>query len=209
MINIVIVDDHELVREGLKKVLQKDHGIRVVGEARDAEQLFDVLEKNEVQLIVLDISLPGKDGLEILKDLKTRFPRVKSLILSMHPEDRFAVRTLKAGASGYLTKESAASELVTAVRKIMNGGIYTTQKATAEVVGELLRNGSRELHQNLTDREYTIFLKIAVGATPRQIAEHFSLSTNTVNTYRRRILGKMHMGTNAELIRYAIEKGLV
>ncbi len=209
MINIVIVDDHELVREGLKKVLQKDHGLRVVGEARDAEQLFDVLEKNEIQLIVLDISLPGKDGLEILKDLRMRFPRVKSLILSMHPEDRFAVRTLKAGASGYLTKESAASELVTAVRKIMNGEIYTTQKATAEVVGELLRNGSRELHQNLTDREYTIFLKIAVGATPRQIAEHFSLSTNTVNTYRRRILGKMRMGTNAELVRYAIEKGLV
>lgn len=209
MTNIVIVDDHELVREGVKKVLQKHIDLRVVGEARDATTLFDILGERSVHLVVLDISLPGKDGLEVLKDVRIRFPEVKVLVLSMHPEERFAVRSLKAGASGYLTKEVAASELITAIRRIMEGNMYTTVKTTDEMIEELKSNGRSEPYQTLTDREFGVFRLIAAGKTPSQIANQLDLSVNTVNTYRRRIMEKLKMETNAGLIRYALEKGLL
>ncbi|MEW6195813.1 MAG: response regulator transcription factor [Bacteroidota bacterium] len=206
---IVIVDDHELVREGLKKVLLKESGIQLVGEASNASELFKLLEETEVDLVVLDITMPGRSGLDIIGELKSLHHRIRILILSMHPEERFALRALKAGASGYLSKEAAARELVAAIRKIMNGGRYISPALADHLVSNLDKEHDKLPHETLSNREFEIFRLIARGKSVGQIAEELFLSVNTVTSYRSRMMEKMNFGSNAEIIRYAIEHNLI
>lgn len=207
--NVIIVDDHELVREGLKKVLAREQDIKLVGEAGNSEELFTLLERTDVDLVVLDISMPGRSGLDIIGDLKTRYSNIRLLILSMHPEERFALRALKAGASGYVSKKSAAKELAVAIRKVMSGSSYVSPEFAEILVQNIGKEFEKPLHEKLSNREFEIFISIANGKSVGQIARDLSLSVNTVTSYRSRIMEKMQMKTNAEIVRYAIENELI
>jgi DNA-binding NarL/FixJ family response regulator len=206
---ILIVDDHELIREGLKKVLVKHPEMNVVGEAGDSIELYDQLKRIQVDIIIMDISLPGRSGLDIVNDLKKSYPEIKILILSMHPEDRFAVRALKAGAAGYLTKQSAAQELVKAIKKVMSGGKYITPALAEQLALEIETPSDKPAHELLSNREFEIMRMIGFGKSVGEIGGELSLSVNTITSYRARIMEKMKMKTNAELIRYAIQHQLV
>jgi len=206
---IVIVDDHELVREGLKKVLLKEPGIQLVGEASNALELFKLLEETEVDLVVLDITMPGRSGLDIISELKNLNDHIRILILSMHPEERFALRAFKAGASGYLSKEAAARELVAAIRKIMNGGRYVSAALAEHLVSNFDKELGKLPHETLSNREFEIFRLIAKGKSVGQIAEELILSVNTITSYRSRMMEKMNFSSNAEIVRYAIENSLI
>lgn len=206
---IVIVDDHELVREGLKKVLLKESGIQLAGEASNALELFKLLEETEVDLVVLDITMPGRSGLDIISEIKNLNDHIRILILSMHPEERFALRALKAGASGYLSKEAAARELVSAIRKIMSGGRYISAALADHLVSNLDKEPGKLPHETLSNREFEIFRLIAKGKSVGQIAEELILSVNTVTSYRSRMMEKMNFSSNAEIVRYAIEHNLI
>ncbi|MBI3125541.1 MAG: response regulator transcription factor [Ignavibacteriales bacterium] len=206
---IVIVDDHELVREGLKKVLLKESGIQLVGEASNALELFKLLEETEVDLVVLDITMPGRSGLDIISEIKNLNDNIRILILSMHPEERFALRALKAGASGYLSKEAAARELVSAIRKIMSGGKYISAALADHLVSNLDKEPGKLPHETLSNREFEIFRLIAKGKSVGQIAEELILSVNTITSYRSRMMEKMTFSSNAEIVRYAIEHNLI
>ncbi|KAF0140525.1 MAG: Response regulator [Stygiobacter sp.] len=206
---IVIVDDHELVREGLKKVLLKESGIQLVGEASNALELFKLLEETEVDLVVLDITMPGRSGLDIISEIKNLNDNIRILILSMHPEERFALRALKAGASGYLSKEAAARELVSAIRKIMSGSRYISAALADHLVSNLDKEPGKLPHETLSNREFEIFRLIAKGKSVGQIAEELILSVNTITSYRSRMMEKMTFSSNAEIVRYAIEHNLI
>jgi two-component system, NarL family, invasion response regulator UvrY len=181
----------------------------VVAEAGDAREVIQAIKTNELDVVVLDISLPGKSGLELLKDVKLEHPKLPILILSMHPEDRFAVRALKAGAAGYVTKESAAEELIKAIRKVIQGRKHVSAALAEKLAFNLEADTEKPAHEELSDREYQVLCLIAAGKTVRQISEELYLSMSTVNTYRARILQKMNMKTDAELIRYAIQNQLI
>lgn len=209
MIKILIGDDHILIREGLKKILKAAADINVVAEASDARGVLESLKKESVDVVVLDISLPGKNGIELLKDLKLQNAKLPVLMLSMHPEDRFAVRALKAGASGYITKESAAEELIKAIRKVVQGRKYVSPTLAEKLAFNLDIDTDKPPHESLSDREYEVLCLIATGKSVREIAEQLHLSMSTVNTYRARILDKMKMRTDAELIRYAVQNQLI
>jgi DNA-binding NarL/FixJ family response regulator len=206
---IIIVDDHELIREGLKKVTAKESDIEVMGEASNSDELFELLDKHEVDIVILDISLPGRSGIDIITDIKIQAPDTKILILSMHPEDRFAVQALKAGASGYITKNNASKSLVAALRKISDGRKYITSNLAEQLATELEMNYEKPLHESLSTREFEVMRLMAQGKAVRDIAETLSISANTVASYRSRILEKMKMKSNAEIIRYAIEQKLI
>lgn len=206
---IVIVDDHELVREGLKKVLLKEPDIKLVGEAKSAAELFNVLKETEVDLVILDITLPGRSGLDIIGDIKNLNPHLRVLILSMHPEERFALRALKAGAAGYLSKEAAAKELVNAVRKINSGGRYISSTLAEHLADNIDKEIGKLPHETLSNREFEIFRLIAKGKSVGQIADELMLSVNTITSYRSRMMEKMNFSTNAEIVRYAIEHNLI
>lgn len=206
---VILVDDHMLVREGLRKVLRKAGGFEVLGEASSAEELFSkshLLKSADV--LILDISLPGRSGLEILTDLRTRFPNLKTLILSMHPENRFATRALRSGAWGYISKDHAADELVRALRNIGRGKRHMSAEITEELVVESDRKKKLPAHDLLSEREFQILRHLAKGRRMKDIATSMSLSIYTVSTYRTRIMKKMKMKSNAQLIRYAIEHSL-
>jgi two-component system, NarL family, invasion response regulator UvrY len=209
MVKILIADDHSLIREGLKKILKTAPEMTVIAEAGDAREVIQNLKNHEIDIVVLDISLPGKNGLDLLKDIKTEYPRLPVLMLSMHPEDRFAVRALKAGASGYVTKETASEELITAIRKVMQGRKHVSAEFAEKLAFKLDDNTDKPVHELLSDREFQVMRLIAAGRTVRQISEELFLSMSTVNTYRARILEKMKIKTDAELIRYAIENQLI
>ncbi len=210
MRRILIADDHGIVRRGLKEILLEEFPRAEISEVADGNELLRAARSEKWDIIISDISMPGKSGLETLKLLKTEFPKVPVLIVSMHPEDQYAIRVLKAGASGYLTKESASDELVNAVRKISDGRRYITP-AVAEKMAENLDQDytSREPHENLSDREFDVMKLIASGKTISEIADILSLSLTTVSTYRSRVLLKTNMRTNAELTHYAIQNNLV
>ncbi len=209
MTNVFIADDHVLIREGLKKILREEPDIAVVGEARCAGEIAAGLEKNDCNILILDLSLPDKPGLDVLKDVKARFPRIRILILSTYPEDRFAVRCLKAGADGYLSKDSAADELVVALRRVAGGRKYFSEAVSQGLADAISGGGRTLLHETLSDREFEIFRMIGSGQTISAIAETLHLSVSTVNTHRVHILEKMRMESNAQLMRYAIENKLV
>ena len=211
VLRIFIADDHPIVREGLKQILARTRDLSVVGEASDGQELLARIRRTACDVVLLDISMPGRSGLDVLKQLKTRLPRLALLVLSQHPEDQYALRVLRAGAAGYLTKESASDELVTAIRKVAAGGRYVSPSLAERLAAEL-NNGDADdkpRHRSLSDREYEVMRMIAAGHSVSEIAEELALSVKTISTYRARILGKMNMTKNADLIRYGLSHGLI
>jgi len=209
MINILIADDHAVVREGVKRILSEMPDITVAGEAGNGQEALEKIAKKAYDLILLDIAMPGKDGLEILKEIKALKPKLPVLVLSMFPEEQYALRALKSGASGYLTKESIPDELIKAVRKITQGGKYISSSFSEKFILSMDSDMERPPHENLSDREYQVMRMIASGRTLKEIAEALFLSVKTVSTYRARILEKMGMKNNAELTHYAIKNNIV
>ncbi|NOS84639.1 MAG: response regulator transcription factor [Ignavibacteria bacterium] len=208
-IRIIIADDHAFLREGIKKTIQDEIDMKIVGEASNANDALNIIKELEPDVVIMDISMPGKSGLDVLKDLKVMKKKYRILILSMHPEDRFAIRALKAGAAGYLTKESAPDELVKAIRTVLTGRKYVS-KALAEKLADILSDDMDKLpHEQLSDREYEVFIKIASGKKATDIAAEISISVHTVNTYRARILEKLSMNSNVELTQYAMHNNLI
>lgn len=208
MIKILVADDHAVVRRGLIQILTEYSDLTVVGEAQDAQELFTLVRSQAWDIVILDVSMPGRGGLDVLKELKSDFPERPVLILSGHPEDQYAVRTLKAGAAGYLTKDSAPDELVTALRKAMQGGKYVSATLAEKLAFNLTPESDCLPHEALSDREFQVMCRIASGKTVSEIADEFSLSVKTISTYRTRILEKMNLKNNAELTHYAIQNGL-
>ncbi|HWW03069.1 MAG TPA: response regulator transcription factor [Candidatus Acidoferrum sp.] len=206
---ILLTDDHAVVREGLKLILADHFKRAVFGEARNAQEAFAHVARETWDVAVLDITLPGRSGLEVLKEMKRLRPKMPVLVLSMHPEDQFAVRLLKTGAAGYLTKESAGGELVGAIQKVVNGGRYISQSLAERMASYLDVNVQKAPHERLSDREFLVLHMIASGKAVGQIAKELSLSVKTVSTYRARLLEKMDMKNNAELTHYAVQNNLV
>jgi two-component system invasion response regulator UvrY len=209
MMKILIADDHAVVREGLKQILSARSDMAVTAEASTGHEVLQQIEKNNFDLVVLDISMPGRGGLDILKEIRNKRPKLPVLILSMYPEEQYAVRVLKAGASGYMTKESAPNELVKAIQQISKGKKYVSLSLAEKLAVDLEVTTGRPLHESLSDREYQVMCMIASGKTLKEIAEQLSLSIKTISTYRSRILEKMNMKSNAELTHYAIKNRLV
>lgn len=209
MIRVLIADDHAIVRQGLKQILRDVPEVLVAGEASSGDQTLERLRSGEWDLVVMDISMPGRNGLEILKLLKHENPKLPVLILSMHSEDQFAVRMLKAGAAGYLTKESAPDELVKAIRKIISGGRYVSPTLAEKLAFNMHPESEKQAHEILSDREFQVMRMIARGQSVKEIGEELTLSVKTISTYRARVLEKLHLRTNAELIHYALQNGLV
>ena len=208
-IKILIADDHAIVREGLKQIVAEEKDMIVAGEAENEETIMKLLEKEKWSIVILDINMPGRNGLEILKDIKQLYPDLPVLILSMFSEEQYGIRAIKAGASGYLKKVSAPDELVKAIRKIVNGGKYITE-TLADKLADTLGQIKNELpHEKLSDREFEIMCSIALGKSAEEISEELSISVNTFYTYRNRILEKMSMKSNVELTQYAIRTKLI
>ncbi len=209
MIKILIADDHAIVREGLKQIVAEESDMKVTGEAANASELFELLNKDSWEIVVLDINMPSKSGLEALKEMKIRNIKVPVLILSMFSEDQYGLRAIKAGAAGYLKKVSAPTELVSAIRKIVGGGKYISQSLAEKLADNIDVNNKKALHQNLSDREYQIMCFISLGKSAEEIAEELVISIHTVYSYRNRILEKMHLKSNVELTQYAIQNKLI
>jgi len=209
MITILIADDHAIVRQGLKKMLADESDMKVIGEASSADEILALVRKEKCSVLLLDVTMPGKSGLDIIKDLRRISPKMHILVLSMHPEAQFAVRVLRAGGSGYLTKESAPEELVRAIRKIAQGGKYVSA-ALAELLATLTEADIEKLpHERLSEREFQIMRMIAQGKSVSEIGNELSLSIKTVSTYRARVLDKLNVRSNAELARYAVEQKII
>ena len=209
MIKILIADDHAIVREGLKQIVAEEKDMLVAGEAGNTNEMFDLLKKEDFAIIILDISMPGRSGLEALKFLRKNHPEVPALILSMFSEEQYGLRALKAGAAGYLKKVSAPTELVSAIRKIVSGGKYIKQSLAEKLADEYDSDRKERMHDNLSDREYQIMCLIASGKSAEEIALDLSISINTVYSYRNRILEKMHLKSNVELTQYALQNKLI
>jgi two-component system, NarL family, invasion response regulator UvrY len=209
MIKVIVVDDHAVVREGLKRIISENPGMAVTGEAGDGHEAMKVIQSGACDVVLLDITMPNKNGLDVLKELHAESPRLPVLVLSMHPEDQYAVRVLRAGAAGYLTKESAPAKLVQAIRKVVRGGKYVSPTLAEKLVYNLDSDLSKAPHEVLSDREYQVLCMIGSGKTVSMIAEELSLSVKTISTYRVRVLEKLNMKNNAELTHYAIKEGLV
>lgn len=207
-IKILIADDHPLFRQGLKNAFGETPDIEVVCEAENGNDVLGKVREHELNLVLLDISMPGKGGLEVLKQLKAEYPKIPVLILSVYQENQYAVRFIKAGASGYLTKESSIDTLLEAVRKVAQGGNYASADITEKLAFDFL-NIDKPLHELLSDREYQVFSMIATGKSLTEIGNDLSLSVKTISTHRTRILEKMKMKKNAELIHYAIQHELI
>ncbi len=208
MIRILIADDHAIVRRGLKQIVSEIPDMQVVAEAADGQQALELARLGGVDLVLLDLAMPGRGGMDTLRQLKRELPDIPVLILSIYPEDQYAVRALKDGAAGYLTKESAPDELVSAIRKAAQGRKYVSA-GLAEKLAQDLEHADQPLHQSLSNREYQVMLMLASGKTVGEIAEELSLSVKTISTNRARLLKKMGMKTNAEVTYYAIKRGLV
>lgn len=208
-IKILIADDHPIVREGYKKILSDTPDMIVADEAENGQEVLNCIRKKNFDLILLDISMPGRSGLEILKELKSERPRLPVLILSIYPEEQYAVRAFRAGASGYLTKASAPNELISAIRKISQGGRYISSSLAEQLTYYLDADAEKPLHETLSDREYQVMLMIASGKTVSEIAAELCLSVKTISTYRGHILEKMKMKNNAEITLYAVRNKLV
>ena len=209
MIHALIADDHTIVREGLKQILSETTDITVADVASTGQEVIEKVRANSYDVVLLDISMPGKTGLEVLKQIKTEHPDVPVLILTMYPEAQYAIRALKAGASGYLIKESTPDELVKAVRTVSEGRRYVSTSLAERLAFDLAGNAGRLPHELLSDREYQVMCRIASGKTVTEIAEELSLSVKTISTYRSRLLEKLSLKNNAELTHYAIQNQLI
>ena len=209
MLRILIADDHEIVRKGLGKVLEETLQPIKVDEARNGQEAVSKVLKSEYDLVVLDLKMPGKGGLDVLKEIKQHRPKLPVLILSMHPEEQFAIRAIRAGAAGYLTKECAGDELVLAIRKALKGERYISGSLAQILAGELDSDSEKPLHEVLSDREYQVMLMVASGKPVGAIAKELCLSVKTISSYRTNILLKTRMKNNAEITHYAIQNKLV
>ena len=209
MIRVLVADDHTIVREGLKQILAKSNDLVVAGEASNGNDVLKMVREQQWDVLVTDMSMPGRNGIELIKLVKEARPKLPVLVLSMYGEDQYAVRAIRAGASGYLNKESASEQLVTAIRKVASGGVHVSA-AVAEAMFHTLRGDAAAApHETLSDREFQVLRLIASGKSTTEIAVELVLSPKTVSTHKTRILEKMHMSNQAELIRYAIERKLV
>lgn len=209
MLKVLIVDDHAMIRVGLKQVLLKVFGGAVIGEAENAQEALIQVRAKQWDLVIMDITMPGRSGLDALQDVKLARPKLPVLIMSMHGEDQFALRVLKAGAAGFISKHSPPEELVKAIQKILAGGRYVSPSVAEKMVLNLGRETGKPPHESLSEREFQVMCMFAMGKTNKQISEELSLSVKTISTYRARILEKMNMQSNAELTRYAIKNELV
>ncbi len=209
MIKILIADDHAIVREGLKQIVAEEKDMLVAGEAGNTNEMFDLLKKEKFAIIILDISMPGRSGLEALKFLRKNYQEVPTLILSMFSEEQYGLRALKAGAAGYLKKVSAPTELVSAIRKIVSGGKYINQSLAEKLADEYDSDRKERMHDKLSDREYQIMCLIASGKSAEEIALDLSISINTFYSYRDRILEKMYLKSNVELTQYVLQHKLI
>jgi DNA-binding NarL/FixJ family response regulator len=206
---VLIADDHPIFRAGLKEALAKERDIEFVGEADNGQIALELARRRRWDVVLLDITMPGKGGLEVLQELRRERPKLPVLILSAHPEDQLALRLLKAGAAGYVTKDKAPEVLLQAVRKVLRGEKYVSEALAEKALLNLVSETSKPLHETLSDREYQVMRLIASGKTVKEIGKELFLSVRTVSTYRSRVLEKMRMKTNAELIRYAVDNKLV
>jgi two-component system, NarL family, invasion response regulator UvrY len=209
MMRIFIADDHPVVRQGLKQLLGAEVDLSVAGEAASGHEVIEQCGRFAWDVAVIDYKMPGKGGIDLIKDLRQRFPNRPVLVLSVYPEDQYALRVLRAGAAGYLTKESAPEDLVKAIRKVAQGGRFVSAALGEQLAQELSNADDQPLHRRLSDREYQIMWLIASGKLIGEIAVQLYLSPNTISTYRARILQKLHLKNNAELMRYAIRHQLV
>jgi DNA-binding NarL/FixJ family response regulator len=210
MINVVIADDHPLIREGIKKVVNGEMDLKIIGEAGNGGELFTILEEKSPNIVVLDITMPGKSGLELLKEINNLYPNLPVLVLSIHSAERFALRALKAGAYGYLTKTSISDELIKAIRKITKEKRrYITQEVAEQLASQVDVSNNGPLHEKLSDREFEVLCMIASGKEVNGIADELSLSPQTIHTYRKRIKEKMNLSSNVEMTRYAMENNLI
>ncbi len=209
MINILIADDHPIVIKGIQQTLEDIFDLVVTDVAGNTQEVMKKIWNNEYDLVLLDISMPGRDGLEALRQIRKEKPRLPILVLSMYPEKRYAIRAIRAGASGYLNKDSAPEELETAIKKVLHGGKYFSNTISEILAFELTTDPDKPLHASLSNREYEVMCLIASGKTVTEIAKELSLSVKTISTYRSRIMYKLNMRTNAELILYAIQNKLV
>ena len=206
---VLIADDHPVVRHGLKQILSADSDMTVVGEAKNGSEAMELARKLEWDVAVLDYSMPGRSGLELLADMKREFPQRPVLVLSMHPEEVHARRVLKAGGAGYMNKESAGHELAAAIRKVVNGGRYVSAALAERLAVELTPDAQKPPHETLSDREYRVMWLIASGKPINRIAKEMFLSPSTISTYRVRILRKLGLTSNAELVQYAVRYQLI
>jgi two-component system invasion response regulator UvrY len=208
-IRIFIADDHPIVRQGLRRIVEADPGLAISGEAGDAAELLDALEHTATDLLLLDVAMPGGLFLDTLRAVRERHATVRVLVLSIHPEDQWAVRALRAGASGYLTKDHSPDQLLEAIRRVYRGGKYVSPSLAQQLAAQLDRSAECALHEQLSDREFEVLVRLGNGHTVSEIAEELGLSAKTVSTYRTRILEKMKLATNADLVRYASRHGLI
>ncbi len=209
MINLIIADDHPIVRKGIKQIFEGTDDIGVVAEVSNGQELLDVIKKVRADIILLDISMPGRSGLDILKQIKYEMPGLMILILSMFPEEQYAIRALKAGASGYITKESAPEELINAVHKVQSGGKYVSLTLAEKLADKFDINSPNPMHDRLSDREFQVLCMIASGKSVTDISKEIFLSVKTISTYRARILEKMNFKNNSDITRYAMENRLI
>jgi two-component system, NarL family, invasion response regulator UvrY len=209
VIRILIADDHPILRRGLKDILVRELEGAICGEAGNAQQVLSKVKSQTWNLVILDMTMPGRSGLDVLRDLKGLRPKLPVLVLSMHPEDQLGKRMLRAGASGYMNKESAPEELIKAIRKVITGGVYVSPALAERLALDLHEDAGRPLHETLSNREFEVLRMIALGKTVTQIAEQLHLSVPTVSTHRAHTLAKMNMTTTAELISYAVRNRLV
>ena len=208
MIRIVIADDHTIVREGLKQLLAAAQDLSVVGEAQDAHEVLERVRGIEFDLLLLDISMPGRSGVELIKQVHAEKPKLRVLVLSMHEEEQYAVRAIKAGAAGYLTKDSASSQLVSAIRKVAAGGAFITESVAQQLALGAMPKSEGPPHSALSDREFQVFRELVSGKAVSEIANELSLSVKTVSTHKAHLLEKMGLANQSELIRYAIRHRL-
>jgi len=208
MIRVVIADDHTILREGLKQLLQAADDLDVVGEACDGHEVLQQVRTREFDVLLLDMSMPGKSGMELIKQVKSERPKLRILVLSMHEEHQYAVRAIRSGASGYLTKESASTLLVTAIRKVAGGGAFISAEIAEQLALSAMPHAEGPAHVSLSDREYQVFRLLVAGASVTHIADQLNLSVKTVSTHKARLMEKLHIDNPAELVRYALKHGL-
>jgi DNA-binding NarL/FixJ family response regulator len=203
-LRVVIADDHAIVREGLRRILEGQEGIEVVGEAMDGHEVMERVRAGAFDLLLLDLSMPGRSGIELIKQVRDESPKLRILVLTMHEEDQYAVRSIRAGAQGYLTKESAPSQLVYAIRKLAEGRPYISANVAEQLAMDAMPGGDDEPHKHLSDREFEVFQLLVGGRGVSEIAAQLHLSVKTVSTHKTRILQKMSVQSVADLVRYAI-----
>ena len=208
MIRLVIADDHAIVREGLKRIVADAPGLQIEAEAGDGNEVIRLVREREFDVLVLDLSMPGRSGMELIKLVKSEKPKLRILVLSMHQEMQYAVRAIKSGASGYLTKESAPGQLVQAIQKIAAGGAYISAEVAEQLALGAMPGSDRALHENLSDREFEVFRQLVAGASVTKIAENLRLSVKTVSTHKANLMGKLAVSNQSELMRYAIRHKL-